>query len=129
MGNTENSSLSSDSLFYFPRGSDRGSRRSLQAFSVEKNPPPKSKNDRTVGEGNSIFERLEIREISLPQRKLKVEMIQTIEFLFERKWAGGSSIWKKTSPTLPWLTSYAIRGISHPDSQENFSCILLRNGV
>ena len=30
-------------------------------------------------------------------------MIQAIEFLFERKWAGGSSIWKKNSPTLPWL--------------------------
>jgi hypothetical protein len=56
-------------------------------------------------------------------------MIEGIEFLFERKWAQESGIWKKTPPTLPWDTSYAIRGFSRPDSQENFSCNLLRNGV
>jgi hypothetical protein len=56
-------------------------------------------------------------------------MTQMIKFPFERKWGGESRTWKKTSPTLPWPASYAIRGFWRPDSQENFSCNLPGDGV
>ena len=56
-------------------------------------------------------------------------MTQTIEFPFERKWGAESRTRKKTSLTHQWPASYAIRGFWRPDSQENFSCNLLGDGV
>jgi len=56
-------------------------------------------------------------------------MIQTIEFLFERKWAGESRTRKRNSSVLAWPVSYAIREFWRPDSQENFSCNLLGDGL